>query len=68
MSDIDPQEYGEMRAELRSLRREVDEVRADMKTLLEIANRSKGAMFFGGSVVATLGGAITLIAERFILR
>ena len=39
MPDIDPVRFGQMAAEVDSLRREVTELRADVKSLLELANQ-----------------------------
>jgi hypothetical protein len=68
MSEIDPIEYGRLTAEVAGLRREVDELRSDIKALLEMANHSRGGLFVGGSIVAALGGVITLVVERFLSR
>jgi hypothetical protein len=66
MSEIDPVQFGELRAEVASLRREVDELRIDIKTLLGLVNRSKGGLVVGGSVLATLTSAVTLVVERYL--
>lgn len=64
MSDIDPIRFGQMAAEVDSLRREVTELRADVKALLELANQSKGGFWMGMSIAASVGGLLAWAAEH----
>ena len=40
-------------------------MRKDIKTLLGMAERSKGALFAGMSIASVIGGAITLAIQHF---
>jgi prefoldin subunit 5 len=42
MSEIDPREFGKLEAQVEALQVEVQALRQDIKTLLEMANKSKG--------------------------
>ena len=59
MSDIDPREFGRLEAEVHSLRSQVSSLQSDVRELLELANRSKGGLWVGMSISATLGGAVS---------
>lgn len=66
MLDIDPREFGRLEAEVASLTGEVAELRMDVKTLLELANKSKGGFWMGMTIASLVGGAVTFIGERFV--
>jgi len=64
MSDIDPREFGKLEAQVEALQLEVHGLRQDIKTLLEMANKSKGGMFVGMAIASFIGGIITFVADR----
>ena len=64
MSDIDPREFGKLEAQVEALQLEVHALRQDIKTLLEMANKSKGGMFVGMAIASVIGGIITFVADR----
>jgi hypothetical protein len=64
MSDIDPREFGKLEAQVEALQTEVHALRQDIKTLLEMANKSKGGFFVGMAIASFAGGLITFIADR----
>lgn len=64
--DIDPIQYGQIIAKVDTLEKEVSEMRADLKTLLELANRSKGGFWVGMTIASIIGGVIHFFAERMI--
>jgi hypothetical protein len=64
MSDIDPREFGKLEAQVEALQIEVHGLRQDIKTLLEMANKSKGGMFVGMAIASFIGGIITFVADR----
>jgi hypothetical protein len=64
MSDIDPREFGKLEAQVEALQLEVHGLRKDIKTLLEMANKSKGGMFVGMAIASFIGGIITFVADR----
>ena len=66
MSDIDPREFGRLEAQVQALQTEVHAMREDIKTLLEMANKSKGGMFVGMAIASVVGGIISFIATKLI--
>ena len=68
MSDIDPREFGRLEAEVQSLRTQVSSLQSDVRELLELANRSKGGLWVGMSISATLGGAVSWVVTNLLQR
>ena len=68
MSDIDPREFGRLEAEVHSLRSQVSSLQSDVRELLELANRSKGGLWVGMSISATLGGAVSWAVTNILQR
>jgi hypothetical protein len=66
MSDIDPREFGKLEAQVEALQAEVHALRQDIKTLLEMANKSKGGFFVGMAIASVVGGIISFIATKVI--
>ena len=64
MSEIDPREFGKLEAQVEALQLEVHGLRQDIKTLLEMANKSKGGFFVGMAIASFIGGIVTFIADR----
>jgi hypothetical protein len=66
MSDIDPREFGKLEAQVEALQAEVHAMREDIKTLLEMANKSKGGMFVGMAIASVVGGIISFVATKLV--
>ena len=66
MSEIDPREFGKLEAQVEALQQEVHALRQDIKTLLEMANKSKGGFFVGMAIASVVGGIISFVATRVI--
>ena len=64
MSDIDPREFGKLAAQVEALQTEVHALRQDIKTLLEMANKSKGGFFVGMAIASIVGGFISFVATK----
>ena len=64
MYDIDAREFGKLEAQVEALQKEVHSLSADVKTLLELANKGKGGFWGGMMVASAVGGLITFIADR----
>lgn len=56
MTEIDPREFGRLEAEVQSLRNQVSSMQSDIRTLLEMANKSKGGLWAGMTIASMLGG------------
>jgi len=66
MSEIDPREFGKLEAQVESLQAEVHALRQDIKTLLEMANKSKGGFFVGMAIASIVGGIISFVATKIV--
>ena len=66
MSEIDPREFGKLEAQVEALQTEVHALRQDIKTLLEMANKSKGGFFVGMAIASIVGGFISFIATKVL--
>lgn len=67
MSDpIDPRDFGRLEAEVSTLSGQVTNLQADVKALLELANKSKGGFWMGMAIASAVGGIGTLVAERLL--
>lgn len=64
MSDIDPVEFGRLTAEVESLRNRVGELSADVKQLLELANKSRGGFWVGMAIASSVSSAVTWVASH----
>jgi hypothetical protein len=65
---IDPREFGKLEAQVEALQGEVHAMRNDIKTLLELANKSKGGFWVGMAIASLIGGIIAFIADRLVLK
>lgn len=67
MSDpIDPRDFGRLEAEVQTLQNQVADLSSDVKSLLELANKSKGGFWMGMGIASAVGGLVTFVAERLI--
>jgi hypothetical protein len=55
-----------LEAQMQGIQKEIVDARQDIKQLLELANKSKGAMWAYGSLYATAGGVISWLIGHFI--
>ena len=65
MTEIDPREFGRLEAEVQSLRNQVSSMQTDIRTLLEMANKSKGGLWAGMTIASMLGGAMSWVATHW---
>ena len=63
MAEIDPIKVGVMWQKLETMEQEVSELRADVKTLLEMANKSKGGLWAGMMVVSAISSFVGFISH-----
>jgi hypothetical protein len=64
MSDIDARDFGKLEAQVESLHNQVTQLGADVKALLELANKGKGGFWMGMTIASFMGGVITFVADR----
>jgi hypothetical protein len=65
MTEIDPREFGRLEAEVTSLRNQVTAMQTDIRTLLEMANKSKGGLWAGMTLASAFGGIVTWIGTHW---
>lgn len=65
MTEIDPREFGRLEAEVHSLRAQVTALQQDVRTLLEMANKSKGGLWAGMTLASMLGGLISWVFSHW---
>lgn len=68
MESIDPVEYGKLLAKVETLSSKVDVLEADIKTLLELANKSKGGFWMGMTIASLVGGLVTWITSNMVFK
>jgi len=66
MSDIDARDFGRLEAQVESLQFEVHQLAKDVKSLLELANKSKGGFWMGMTMASIIGGFITFLGGKFL--
>ena len=66
MSDIDLMKMGVMWQKVEAMEKEMTEIRHDIKTLLAMAERSKGSLWALMGVSSVVGGFITILVDVFL--
>ena len=64
MSDIDARDFGKLEAQVEALQKEMHQLSADVKSLLELANKGKGGFWMGMTIASFMGGIVTFVADR----
>ena len=68
MSDLekfDMFKFGQLVNQVETLQGQVNAMDKDIKELLELANRSKGGLWFGMTVVSAISGLISFFAGMY---
>lgn len=65
MADLNPVEYGKLLAKVEGLEAKVSNMDADIKTLLALANQSKGGFWMGMTIASIAGGFLTWAAQHW---
>ena len=66
MDNIEPVEYGKLLEKVEGLEEKVASMESDLKQLLALANKSRGAFWVGLSVASFVGALVTIIFRRFL--
>ena len=64
-SEIDLVKYGVMWAKVEAMELEVQELRKDVKTLLELANKSKGGFWMGMVIASSISSLVGFFIHGF---
>ena len=65
MSDIDPVKFGLLIGQVKTLETQVDDLQKDVKTLLALANKSKGGLWVGMTLASFFGGIVSWVLAHF---
>jgi hypothetical protein len=68
MEQINPIEYGRLLAKVETLEARVDDMSRDIKSLLELANQSKGGFWMGMTIASIAGGFLTWMLTHWAVR
>ena len=66
MNEIDPIQYGQLIAKVEMLESKVSEMSTDIKSLLAMANKSKGGLWVGMTLASLFGGLIHFVGEKIL--
>jgi hypothetical protein len=61
MTEFDPIKIGVMWQKVEAMEHEVSELRADVKQLLELANKSKGGLWAGMMVISAVSSFVGFV-------
>ena len=64
MADIDPVKFGLLIGQVNALEVQVCDLQKDVKSLLELANKSKGGFWMGMAIASGVGGCISYIVSH----
>jgi DNA anti-recombination protein RmuC len=64
MSEVDARDFGKLEAQVEALQKEMHTLSADVKSLLELANKGKGGFWMGMTIASFAGGIVTFVADR----
>ena len=63
MSEVDARDFGKLEAQVEALQKEMHSLSADVKSLLELANKGKGGFWMGMTIASFAGGIVTFLAN-----
>ena len=66
MENLNPVEYGKLLAKVEGLEAKVNSMDVDIKTLLALANQSKGGFWMGMTIASIVGGILAWFAQHWI--
>ena len=68
MAEIDPVKVGVMWHKVETMEKEISELRADVKTLLAMAERSKGGLWTGMIIVSAISSFVGFFSHYFTVK
>ena len=63
--DIDPVKYGMIISKVEMMEKKIDDMDRDIKSLLELANKSRGGFWVGMAITSGISGFIGFLASVF---
>lgn len=64
MTEMTPVQFGSLIHQVDTLEKQVQELRGDVKKLLEMANKSKGGLWAGMTFASLFGGAVSWVISH----
>jgi len=64
-SNIDPVKYGVLWQKVQDMDKKVDKMERQLEQLLELANKGKGGLWFGMSVVSFISAAVGFVLSHW---
>jgi hypothetical protein len=64
VSEIDPVKFGLLIGQVKTLETQVEDLQRDVKSLLALANKSKGGFWAGMTIASMLGGLASWLASH----
>lgn len=65
--EMNPVQFGSLMQQVNTLEKQVTDLQADVKTLLEMANKSRGGLWAGMMFASLFGGTVSWIATHIRL-
>ena len=66
MNTIDPVQYGKLIQAVEQLESKVAGMDKDIKSLLALANQSRGGFWAGMTIASIIGGFVTFVGQFFV--
>ena len=63
-ADFDPVKYGVLWQKVQDMDKKVDKMERQLDQLLELANRSKGGLWFGMTIASAVSGIIGFVISH----
>ena len=63
-NEIDPIKYGVLWQKVQEMDKKVDKMERQLEQLLELANKSKGGLWFGMTIVSAISGVIGFLVNN----
>ena len=64
-ADFDPVKYGVLWQKVHDMDKKVDKMERQLEQLLELANRSKGGLWFGMTIASAVSGIIGFVISHW---
>lgn len=64
-ADFDPVKYGVLWQKVQDMDKKVDKMEHQLEQLLELANRSKGGLWFGMTIASAVSGIIGFVISHW---
>lgn len=65
--EMNPVQFGSLMKQVETLEKQVTDLQKDVKTLLEMANKSRGGLWAGMMFASLFGGTISWVATHIRL-